>query len=62
MDAEIWIQEALAKLDDPRIAEYHLENLHFTLEICRYVLPLESDPLHSTRLDYLIGRFDEVLP
>ncbi len=62
VDAEIWIQETLAKLDDPRIGEDYLENLHFTLEICRHVLPSESDPLHSERLKYLSGRFGEVLP
>lgn len=61
VDAEIWLQETLRNLNDPRIAEYYLENAHFTLEICKHVLPRESDPLHIVRLDYLIMCLDDAL-
>ncbi len=47
VDAEDWLQDALNRLDDPRISEWFLECIHFTLDICRHVLPSEVQSRHS---------------
>jgi hypothetical protein len=61
VDAEHWVQKTLAELDDPRIAKYYLSNIHFTLNICRYILPSDVDSVHITRLEYLEMLLDEAL-
>jgi hypothetical protein len=61
VDAENWLQETLQKLDDPRIAEYYLDNIHFTLDICKHALPPAPEPLHAERLEYLNMLLDDAL-
>jgi hypothetical protein len=61
VNAEHWIQKTLVELDDPRIAEYFLGNIHFTLNICKRSLPPDVEPFHLTRLEYLDMLLDEVL-
>ncbi len=62
VDAEDWLQDALTRLDDPRIGEWFLECIHFTLDICKHVLPDTLDQMHRERIDYLADWFDESLP
>ncbi|CAG0928554.1 hypothetical protein TFLX_00928 [Thermoflexales bacterium] len=62
VDAEDWLQDALNRLDDPRISEWFLECIHFTLDVCQHVLPDTSDQLHHERINYLMDWFDESLP
>ena len=62
VDAENWLQDALNRLDDPRISEWFLECIHLTLDICRHVLPDTLDHSHRERIDYLADWFDESLP
>lgn len=62
VDAEDWLQDALDRLDDPRISEWFLECIHFTLDVCRHVLPDTLDHVHRERIDYLVYWFDESLP
>lgn len=62
VDAENWLQDALNRLDDPRLSEWFLECIHFTLDICRHVLPDTLDHLHRERIAYLADWFDESLP
>jgi hypothetical protein len=62
VDAEYWLQKTLVELDDPRVAEYYLGNIHFTLNICKHSLPPEVDLVHLARLEYLELLLDEVLP
>ncbi len=61
VDAENWLRETLQKLDDPRIAEYNLDNIHFTLDICKHTLPSALEPLHAERLEYLNMLLDDAL-
>jgi len=61
VDAEYWIQKTLRELDDPRISEFYLGNIHFTLNICKHSLPPDIDPVHITRLEYLEVILDEFL-
>jgi hypothetical protein len=61
MDAEHWLQKTLIELDDPRIAEYFLGNIHFTLNICKHSLPPHIESFHLTRLEYLEMLLDEAL-
>jgi len=61
MNAEDWIQNTLVELDDPRISEFYLGNIHFTLNICKHSLPPDIEPVHITRLEYLEMLMDEFL-
>jgi len=61
VNAEHWIHKTLMELDDPRIAEYFLGNIHFTLNICKHSLPPDVEAFHRTRLEYLEMLLDEVL-
>lgn len=60
-EAENWLREMLKKLDDPRIAEYYLDNIHFTLDVCKHALPSPAEPLHAERLEYLNMLLDDAL-
>jgi len=60
-NAEDWVQQTLAELQDSRIAEYYLSNIHFTLSICRSSLPPNADPVHLARLEYLEMCMDDAL-
>jgi len=62
VDAEHWLQKTLVELDDPRVAEYYLGNIHFTLNISKHSLPPDIDLVHLARLEYLEMLLDEVLP
>ncbi len=61
VSAEEWVQKTLIELDDPRIAEYYLDNIHFTLSICKCSLPPDVDPVHPIRLEYLEMCIDDAL-
>lgn len=53
MDAETAIRESLTKLDLPHVAEWLLDCLDFTLDVCLRILPDETDPIHYVRLETL---------
>jgi hypothetical protein len=53
MAAEQWIIDKITALDNPRGDEMDLENLLFTLEICRKALPPDTHPAHFTRIDLI---------
>ncbi len=61
IDAENLLREMLLKLDDPRIAEYYLDGIHFTLDICKHVMPSPAELLHAERLEYLNMLLDDAL-
>jgi len=53
MEAEAAIKTQLMALDEPHLNEADLDILHFTLDICKRLLPSDSDPIHYARLDAL---------
>jgi hypothetical protein len=57
--AEVWMRKTLHNLEDERIAEPYIPSIHYTLAICRAVVPLESDDIQ--RLDYLKDLITEYL-
>lgn len=61
VDAENWLQDALNRLDDPRISEWFLEGIHFTLAICERALPRELQPVHCERIEFLEMLLDDFL-
>lgn len=61
MDAEIAIRRGLEELDDPTIDEGQLNAMEFTVEVCKALFPVETDPIHYARLDALATRIFLVL-
>lgn len=62
MVADAWVQHTLRTLDDPRIAEVFLNNIVFTLAICRAVLVADSDRIHRMRIESITSLLEEALP
>ncbi len=61
-EAEYWLRSKLIQLKITAINETTLDLIRFTLEICKSSLPLATDILHFTRIDYLMGELEMVLP
>ena len=60
--AQEWVTKCISDLNDPRLAEIYLENIHFTLDVCRRSLPSkELSDLDQVRLDYLQMLLDDRL-
>lgn len=60
--AENWVRQTLYELDDPSVEKYCLNNIQFTLDICKHSLPSNADRIHRENLEYLEMRiFDALL-
>jgi hypothetical protein len=55
-EAESAIKKQLKAMDRPDICESHLDIMHFTLDVCKEILPVDADPIHYARLDMLGSR------
>jgi hypothetical protein len=52
-EAKAAIRKQLNAMDKPDICESHLDIVHFTLDICKRILPADADPIHYARLGML---------
>jgi hypothetical protein len=51
--AEAWVRTMVTQLHHPQLEEANLENIRFTLAICKQVLPDDADLAHFANLQLL---------
>jgi len=61
-NAEDWLINKLGLLFDPSINESHLDEIRYTLNICKHLLPDSAEIYHYLRLDHLVHELEIVLP